>query len=274
MSNRIPLSSDTRSLEQVYLDASLKCSTTNIQSNRVDVTEKSTSGSYLLPWSTAKPKRKKNEHAGRFLLRLLASEVIRFGMRYKGQNPSHQNAAMMIEMYIHALKVARTLETRFETELNGRTLRLDILWLSVERNLLPMALENFDRETYESMQQRAQKAGRAHKSYTLHYHLQTAHMNVSQAARHLGISRNSVYAMRREYQEIDVSTGELREEAEATPYNEPTQPNTSWHQTRAEVKSSPQSVEVHEPRRSTTPPSHAHRVGASGEDLAIMELPF
>ncbi|WP_148285508.1 hypothetical protein [Microbacterium sp. B24] len=49
------------------------------------------------------------------------------------------------------------------------------------------ALEIWNPEVYRSIQQRAREAGRKSKKYTLADHLATAHLNVTAAARTLGL---------------------------------------------------------------------------------------
>jgi hypothetical protein len=70
------------------------------------------------------------------------------------------------------------------------------------------ALENFDTDTYRRIQERAVKGGSVCKT-TFSDFLEIAGMTVTQAAKHLGVSRGAIYRLRDRYKNIDSETGEI-----------------------------------------------------------------
>lgn len=72
--------------------------------------------------------------------------------------------------------------------------------------------EYWSPDVYRDIQERARAAGRKGKKYDVKSFLETKDMNASQAARHLGISRPTVYAMRREFSNVDPQTGDITDE--------------------------------------------------------------
>lgn len=91
--------------------------------------------------------------------------------------------------------------------------RAGYTWGSVDYSVqkaTTFVFENFDSETYRDFQERGAAAGRKTK-HSVDQFLETRHMTVTEAARHLGWSRGTVYAMRSYYANVNLETGELDE---------------------------------------------------------------
>lgn len=130
-----------------------------------------------------------------------------------------------LEQYLYELVPSLCIENDIAPPVTGYDIatgnadRRSMTWdqaIRTIRSAVAYAREMWDPKFYPALQQRAREAGRKGKKYDLAAHLATAHLNVTAAARALGLSRPTVYAMRREFADIDPTTGELRGEEETT----------------------------------------------------------
>lgn len=169
-----------------------ECKETNSSNGRV------INGSYLLPWQTAKPKRRRNEPVVAYLIRELCSVLVRSGMRYLGQNPNADARGLTCFLFFEAEEACEKLERKHAAQLGGLTIPV-LYQLHSAETAARMASENFQRDEYTALQRKATAAGKKGRKYDLEAYLATAHLSVAAAARVLGISRPTVYAMRREY---------------------------------------------------------------------------
>lgn len=87
--------------------------------------------------------------------------------------------------------------------------RAGVLFTSIDRSVekaTALVLDDFSPETYRELQERGRAAGRKTKHSVTQF-LETRHMTVTEAARHLGYSRPTVYAMRSYYANVNLETG-------------------------------------------------------------------
>lgn len=134
---------------------------------------------------------------------------------------------MLYEFYpscLAELGFNSSMTTDYEDAMNGEKSGTLTNWSYAERQCQNAAESarhfwepDFTPRIKEKARELGAKGGRAYKAYNLDMHLATAHMtNVSEVARVLGISRNTVYAMRRAYADLE------HEEAVADAEQEPT----------------------------------------------------
>lgn len=134
---------------------------------------------------------------------------------------------MLYEYYpacLAELGFSDSMTTDYEDAMNGTRSGTLTHWSHAERQCQNAAESarhfwepDFTPRIKEKARELGAKGGRAYKAYNLDMHLATAHMkNVSEVARTLGISRNTVYAMRRAYADLE------HEEAVADVEQEPT----------------------------------------------------
>lgn len=159
----------------------------------------------------------------------------------------------------------------------GNADRRSIRWSQVDR-IIPAAIrfahENYDPELYPGIQERARKAGRAYKSYNLDSHLTTAHLGVTAAARQLGISRTSVYAMRRDYADLDLSTGKCHHTATPSPQPQSAVPDRDGYPSRTEAGPAAVDVAPYVTSSGFRKDYDAHRAGEDREISRRVEHAF
>lgn len=123
-------------------------------------------------------------------------------------------AQMLYEFYpscLADLGFNNSMTTDYEDSMNGEKSGTLTNWSYAERQCQNAAQSarhfwkpDFTPQIKEKARELGAKGGRAYKAYDLEMHLATSHLsNVSEVARILGISRNTVYAMRREYAALE-----------------------------------------------------------------------
>lgn len=152
-------------------------------------------------------------------------------------------------------------------------------WDTVDRLMseaIAYCRENWDESVDRNIRERARAGGRAYKSYNLDAHLATAHMGVTAAARHLGISRNSVYRMREEYADINITTGESNgsQAQEETPPKEPVESDRLRSEPGEDSESPTDTMDGIEQNRGKGSTASDDRTEGLREELARLKLPY
>nr|WP_154922007.1 helix-turn-helix domain-containing protein [Microbacterium testaceum] len=173
--------------------------------------------SYTLPGMAKPLKREARESQQAFAYRKFFSYLISHGLHLMGQEKvsTLQELNEALTAYIPKaveksnLKVVDGYEiaTGRDSKKSGYT-RVNLV-RSAER-ASRKAFDDFDAETYKGMQERGAAAGRKTK-HSVDQFLETRHMTVTEAARYLGFSRPTVYAMRSYYGNVNLETGEVDE---------------------------------------------------------------
>ena len=137
-----------------------------------------------------------------------------------------QLVELVMEYYplaLEELNLNSTMTTPYEARMDGVKASTLTHWGFAEqqcRNAVQSAREYWREDVYPEIQRRAReqgaRGGKAYKTYDLDAHLSTHHMRADDAARALGVSRRTVYNMRREFVDIDPTTGEVHGEPQTT----------------------------------------------------------
>lgn len=132
----------------------------------------------------------------------------------------------LLEYYplaLEALDLNADMTTAYEAHMDGLKPSSLTNWGYAEqqcRNAVQSARGHWREDVYLEVQRRAReqgsRGGRAYKTYTLDSHLSTAHLGATAAASALGVSRRTIYNMRQEFADVDLSTGEVHGEEEPT----------------------------------------------------------
>lgn len=173
---------------------------------------------YTLPgW--AKPlKRTVHETEQEFAFRNFYSHLIKRGMRIMGQAEVEAPEQLLESLTTYTPEAIEWSKLRVVNpeDFDGSSSlarHAGYTWGNVDYSVqkaTTFVLENFDSETYKGFQERGAEAGRKTK-HSVDQFLETRGMTVTEAARHLGWSRGTVYAMRSYYANVNLETGELDE---------------------------------------------------------------
>ncbi|BFM23074.1 hypothetical protein [Microbacterium sp. che218] len=173
---------------------------------------------YTLPgW--AKPLRRTvHETQQEFAFRTFYSRLIKRGMRLMGQGCVEKPEQLLESLTTYAPDAIQQSKLRIVNpeDFDGSSSlarHAGYTWGNVDYSVqkaTTFVLENFDSEAYRDFQQRGEAAGRKTK-HSVDQFLETRHMTVTEAARHLGFSRPTVYAMRSYYANVNLETGEVDE---------------------------------------------------------------
>lgn len=148
-------------------------------------------------------------------------------------------------------------------------------------NALNSSAEMWSESYYPEHLEKARRGGLKGKKYSLQDHVNTVHMGATEACRALGISRRTVYNMRREFADIDLTTGELREDT--TPTTQPVSAVTDRLGSEAGAADGAGlgGLAVDDPSGSTASNPHVARASTMAEessrillDLDSLTLPF
>lgn len=118
------------------------------------------------------------------------------------------------------LEITSPIACAYDMWMNGET--SSRYWLEYDnitrfiRNAIASSGEVWDENKLPDLHAAASRGGKAFKKYDLGSHLATVHLSVTAAAKALGVARGTVYAMRREYADLDVTTGEVHAEEETS----------------------------------------------------------
>lgn len=233
---------------------------------------------YNLPKFATKVVRHKGESIHSFLLRSLGSQVVKFGLSYLGKNADETELGKFLfylEVLAKTLEVARDLEAKHADELQGMRFDQSQLVADVNNRFVPFVLETFDRDKYDDMSRRGAAAGRKGTKYDdLAGYLRTVHLGRSAAAKALGITPPTLDKMRRQFADIDISTGEIHETTETTPQHEPAEPDQVGYTARTEARATGEHVATYVSSRGIRENHDAHRAGEDREITRRVEHPL
>lgn len=153
---------------------------------------------------------------------LLVSQALRIRNNFfhKIRKPFDQESAVD-EMWEHVpaimveLDITTEISCSYDLAMNGMS--SSRYWLEYDNinrmivNAINSSAEMWSESYYPEHLEKARRGGLKGKRYTLADHVSTAHMGATEASRALGISRRTVYNMRREFADIDIATGEVHE---------------------------------------------------------------
>lgn len=118
------------------------------------------------------------------------------------------------------LEITTPISNSYDMAMNGET--SSRYWLEHDnisrfvRNAMASSAEKWSAKKIPDLHAAASRGGKGYKTYDLDSHLSTHHMRPDDAAQALGVSRRTIFNMRREFADIDPTTGELRGEQETT----------------------------------------------------------
>lgn len=118
------------------------------------------------------------------------------------------------------LEITTPISNSYDMAMNGET--SSRYWLEHDnisrfiRNAMTSSAEKWDANKLPSLHAAASRGGKGYRTYDLDSHLATRHMRPDDAAQVLGVSRRTIFNMRREFADTDPTTGELRGEQETT----------------------------------------------------------
>jgi hypothetical protein len=172
----------------------------------------------LMPWQTPLPEADEGEYPADHAFRVFFSLLIRHGLRVQGQaggTLTMEQIEEALEEYADTAITECNLPTTnsYEVATGRESKRGGYSERSIARSVRRAAqyvVQDFDLAKYRMIQDQASRSG-AKTKWTLEHFLETAHMTPTQAARHLGLTRPTVYAMRKRYSNIDLTTGEIRD---------------------------------------------------------------
>lgn len=164
-----------------------------------------------------------------FKSRCLYSLLIKQGLRILNKNPDTHRDNLFSLLQEHISYACEELKLPFPVSdyeiATGSAGKTWITWENLDRiaaKAADTAIENWDSSYVERHREMSAKGGRA-KKYTLADHLSTAHLTPTEAAKALGVSRPTVYAMRAEFADLDLAIGEIHETT--APQPEPAEPD-------------------------------------------------
>lgn len=186
------------------------------------------------------------------------------------------------------LEITTPISNSYDMAMNGET--SSRYWLEhgnisrFIRNAMASSAEKFDPKKLPSLHAAASRGGKGYKTYDLDSHLATHHMRPDDAAQALGVSRRTIFYMRKEFADIDPTTGELRGEQETatTPDDdESVEPDRVRSETRNDSRPHADELAPALPhRRSGSHPDAPFTAGVDDEaggvlrELDGMKLPF
>lgn len=187
------------------------------------------------------------------------------------------------------LEITTPISNSYDMAMNGET--SSRYWLEHDnisrfvRNAMASSAEKFDPKKLPSLHAAASRGGRGYKTYDLDSHLATHHMRPDDAAQALGVSRRTIFNMRKEFADIDPTAGEVheaeQETTEAATGDGAVEPDRVRSETRNDSR--PRAGELASPLPHRRSGSHPHAPFAAGMDdkadgilreLDGMELPF
>ena len=192
-----------------------KCSKTT-----TPVGSRTRGSSYTLPWLAKPLRREGRETHQQLAYRRFFSLLVKHGLRYMGQNDGKVSEEelheALWEYFSEAVDKSQLREVHVEDYDYSESLARKARGHGVApadvaiRAAVAYVLHDFDLEAYKKMQARGAEAGRKTK-HSVEQFLETRHMTVTEAARYLGWSRGTVYAMRSYYANVNLETGEVDE---------------------------------------------------------------
>ena len=161
------------------------------------------------------------------LFSLLVSQALRIRNKYfhkLKQTISEEDFVDEMWDYVpqalEELEITTPIGCAYDMWMNGET--SSRYWLEYDnitrfiRNAISSSGEMWDKNKLPNLHAAASRGGKAFKKYDLSSHLATTHLSVTAAARALGVARGTIYAMRKEFADIDVTTGEIHAEQETS----------------------------------------------------------
>lgn len=154
-------------------------------------------------WKKKQLQKNSDETDGHFAYRLVYSYLVSKGMREIGQFQEMPWCEELLGMALrsHVLDAVRFAEQRAGITYTATVSWSDeaflAQWHGMCRRAARWALENFDSDTYKKKQEQGRRGGMAYRKWDLKEYLETYNMSVTEAAKTLGVSRPTVYAMRK-----------------------------------------------------------------------------
>lgn len=158
---------------------------------------------------------------------LLVSQALRIRNKYfhKLKEPiSEEDLVDEMWQYVpqamEELEITSPIACAYDMWMNGETSTR--YWLEYDNitrfilNAIASSGEIWDENKLPALHAAASRGGKAFKKYDLDSYLATAHLSVTAAAKALGVARGTVYAMRRDYADVDVTIGEGHAEEETS----------------------------------------------------------
>lgn len=145
-------------------------------------------------------KRRKNETPERYRARRVFSDMVSEALRWA--NTFNGDPTIIDLLVKHK---AESLNEKM-----GRPISSQRMWYEAKKATRE-AMKMWDPEKATRIRESASKAGSVTK-WSLEDHLATQGMTPTDASRHLGLSRPTVYAMRKHFQNVNPATGEIDDE--------------------------------------------------------------
>ncbi|WP_349427481.1 hypothetical protein [Microbacterium sp. LWS13-1.2] len=193
--------------------------------------------------------------------------------------------SMLLDYYpeaVHRLTPDATMMSAYDAVHGGGKTPGYLLWDHAEQqceNAAQSARDYWDADWRRRHREQSRRGGLV-KSYTWEMYLSTAHMtNVSEIARVLGIARGTVYAMKREFADLNLSTGKIHEET-SQPEPAVTDRDGAEAGTPSRLAGQPMVCDdAHRGNRTSASPDHAQRlredfVRMGPDDCEELALPY
>lgn len=173
-------------------------------------------------WKKVELQRKADESDYHYSYRLFYSYLVSKGMREIGQFLEMDWDEELLGSVILSRHVIKA--NRYALKHGGFNLLKKYLHYSKEASYAQLegmtcraarfALDNFQAATYKKKQEAGRRGGMAFRKWDLEEYLETYNMTVAEAARAMGVTRPTVYKMRKHFDAVfSINTGEVFEEA-------------------------------------------------------------